>query len=179
MTSPFSDVLLSAVDGLLRGYGITATGVDLLRLGMAGAPISRSLVGWITVGTILGCGGGIIDDVIQISRPQWTLRTPTMFRDPGPDFKLCLATTVSYIVTTRIWRFSEQLPNFPFSPLLDWLIDFAPHFSVEEARVIAGLACSAVLAARGYRSAVALHTRERLAEQAATAKKHDSDAGET
>ncbi|KAJ1920124.1 hypothetical protein H4219_001497 [Mycoemilia scoparia] len=173
MTSPLSDVLLATVDGLLRGYGVTASGVDMVRLTLAGTPISNSLVGWIAIGTIGGCGGGIIDDFIQISKPQWGLRTPTMFRNPSFDFLICLGTTLSYIITTRIWKFSERLPDFPFSNLVDWIIDFAPHFSVEEARVVCSLVCAVLLGYRGYTSALKFNAQEKAKAKLAASKKDD------
>ncbi|KAJ2877510.1 hypothetical protein IWW38_006555, partial [Coemansia aciculifera] len=103
-TSPVSDVFLAGVDGLLRGYGVTAAGVDLVRKTMKGQPVADSLVAWILVGTVLGSGGGIIDDFLQISRAAWGFRTPSMLANGlSLDVKLSFAATVGYILTTHAW----------------------------------------------------------------------------
>ncbi|KAI8322867.1 hypothetical protein GQ54DRAFT_129824 [Martensiomyces pterosporus] len=176
-TSPISDVFLASVDGLLRGYGVTAAGVDLVRKTMKGQPVSESLIAWIFVGTVLGSGGGIIDDFLQISRASWGFRTPSMvFNGFSLDVKLSFFATVGYILTTHAWSFTAHAPGFPLSPALDSILSLVPHLSEEEARLISGLLCSAALGTAAHFQARTYAVAERHAAESARRKK-DDDAG--
>ncbi|KAJ2508853.1 hypothetical protein IWW47_000380 [Coemansia sp. RSA 2052] len=173
-TSPVSDVFLAGVDGLLRGYGVTAAGVDLVRKTMKGQPVSDSLVAWILVGTVLGSGGGIIDDFLQISRAAWGFRTPSMLANGlSLDVKLSFAATVGYILTTHAWSFAEHAPRFPLSSTLDGLLRLVPHLSDQEAHLVSGLMCSAVLSTAAHMQARKYAQAERSALALAQRKKHD------
>ncbi|KAJ1938083.1 hypothetical protein FBU59_004554 [Linderina macrospora] len=173
-TSPVSDVFLASVDGLLRGYGVTAAGVDLVRKTMHGQPVAESLVAWVFVGTVLGSGGGIIDDVLQISQRSWAFRTPTLATSGfSLDTKLSFFATVGYILTTHAWSFVEHAPGFPLSPLLDAVLDFVPHLAEEEARLVSGLLCSSVLGTAAHFAAGKYAVLEKAALEAARRKKDD------
>ncbi|KAJ1735187.1 hypothetical protein LPJ61_000681 [Coemansia biformis] len=174
--SPVSDVFLASVDGLVRGYGVTSAGVDLVRKTMKGHPVADSLVAWIVVGTVLGSGGGIIDDVLQFSRRSWTLRTPSMFRSVSLDVKVSFCATVGYILTTHAWSFTERAPGFPLSALLDRALAFVPHLEDQEAHLISGLLCSAVLGTAAQVNAVRYAAAERAAAELARSKKTDEAA---
>ncbi|KAJ2796120.1 hypothetical protein H4R20_005641, partial [Coemansia guatemalensis] len=171
--SPVSDVFLASVDGLVRGYGVTTAGVDLVR-SMRGHPVSDSLVAWVLVGTVLGSGGGLIDDVLQISRPSWAFRTPSVFTAISLDVKLSFAATVGYILSTHAWSFTERAPAFPLSPLLDRVLAFVPHLSDQEAQLISGLLCSAVLGTAAHAQAARYAAAERAAAATSHRKKFDS-----
>ncbi|KAJ2613386.1 hypothetical protein H4S08_002224 [Coemansia sp. RSA 1365] len=170
--SPMSDVFLASVDGLVRGYGVTSAGVDLVR-NMRGHPVSDSLVAWVLVGTVLGSGGGLIDDVLQISRARWTFRTPSVFTAISLDVKLSFAATVGYILSTHAWSFAERAPAFPLSPLLDRVLALVPHLSDQEAQLISGLLCSAVLGTTAHAQAARYAAAERAAVATARRKKFD------
>ncbi|KAJ2655960.1 hypothetical protein IWW48_005278 [Coemansia sp. RSA 1200] len=173
-TSPVSDVFLASVDGLIRGYGVTAAGVDLVRNTMRGQPVADSLVAWITVGTVLGSGGGIIDDVVQVSAASWGLRVPAMLSaGPSLDVKLSFCATVGYILTTHAWSFVEHAPGFPLSSSLDAILACVPRLSDQEAHLVSGLLCSAVLGTAAHAQACRLAAAERRALEAARRKKHD------
>ncbi|KAJ2554103.1 hypothetical protein EV175_002704 [Coemansia sp. RSA 1933] len=173
-TAPVSDVFLAGVDGLIRGYGVTAAGVDLVRVTMKGQPVADSLVAWIVVGTVLGSGGGIIDDFVQISAATWGLRVPTMLRTGlSMDVKLSFGATVGYILTTHAWSFAEHAPGFPFSSLLDSVLAWVPHLTNQEAHLISGLMCSAVLSTQAHFQARAFAVAERRALEVARRKKYD------
>ncbi|KAJ2782890.1 hypothetical protein GGI15_002767 [Coemansia interrupta] len=173
-SSPVSDVFLASVDGLIRGFGVTAAGVDMVRKGMAGQPIADSLVAWLFVGTVLGSGGGIIDDFLQISRTVWGFRTPSMLRSGfSLDVKLSFSATVGYIALTHAWSFSERAPDFPLSSLLDMLLHAVPRISDQEAHLLCGLLCSAVLGTAAHDQARKFAAAERSALLAARAKKTD------
>ncbi|KAJ2851907.1 hypothetical protein IWW36_000680 [Coemansia brasiliensis] len=169
-TSPVSDMFLASVDGLIRGYGVTAAGVDMVR-NMKGHPISDSLVAWIIIGTSLGSGGGIIDDFLQISRARWSFRTPTMFTQVSLDIKLSFYATVGYILSTHAWSFAEHAPGFPFSSLLDSILAMVPHLSSQEAHMISGLLCSAVLGTAAHLRAREFAAAERRMLETAHSKK--------
>ncbi|KAJ1940349.1 hypothetical protein GGF37_004012 [Kickxella alabastrina] len=172
--APVSDVFLASVDGLIRGFGVTAAGVDLVRTGMRGQPIADSLVAWVIIGTVLGSGGGIIDDFLQISRGAWALRTPEMLRSGlSLDVKLSFSATVGYILATHAWLFEERAPEFPLSSVLDWLLRAVPRVSDQEAHLLSGLLCSAVLGTAAHAKAMAFATAERHAIEVARAKKTD------
>ncbi|KAJ1942938.1 hypothetical protein EC988_006363 [Linderina pennispora] len=173
-TSPVSDVFLASVDGLLRGYGVTAAGVDLVRKTMHGQPVAESLVAWVFVGTVLGSGGGIIDDLLQISQHSWTFRTPALAtKGFSLDTKLSFFATVGYILTTHAWSFVEHAPGFPLSPLLDAVLNLVPHLSEEEARLVSGLLCSSVLGTAAHFSAGKYTVQEKEALRYSHAKKND------
>ncbi|KAJ2394576.1 hypothetical protein GGI23_004631 [Coemansia sp. RSA 2559] len=173
-TAPVSDVFLASVDGLIRGYGVTAAGVDLVRYTMKGHAVSDSLVAWIVVGTVLGSGGGIIDDFVQISAATWGLRVPTMLRTGASmDVKLSFCATVGYILTTHAWSFAEHAPGFPLSAFLDSLLAWVPQLSNQEAHLISGLMCSAVLGTSAAVKARAFAAAERRALEVARRKKYD------
>ncbi|KAJ2232464.1 hypothetical protein H4R99_001484 [Coemansia sp. RSA 1722] len=173
--SPVSDVFLASVDGLIRGFGVTAAGVDMVRKGMAGQPIADSLVAWVFVGTVMGSGGGIIDDFLQISRSVWNFRTPDMLRTGlSLDIKLSFAATVGYIVSTHAWSFAERAPGFPLSSLLDSLLHAVPRITEQEAHLLSGLLCSAVLGTAAHAQAKAFAAAERNAQLVARAKKTDA-----
>ncbi|KAJ2080745.1 hypothetical protein H4R24_002835 [Coemansia sp. RSA 988] len=172
--SPVSDVFLASVDGLVRGYGVTTAGVDLVR-SMRGHPISDSLVAWVLVGTVLGSGGGLIDDVLQISRPRWAFRTPSIFTAISLDVKLSFTVTVGYILSTHAWSFTEHAPAFPLSPLLDRVLALVPHLSDQEAQLVSGLLCSAIVGTTAHAQAAQYAAAERAATATARRKKFDSD----
>ncbi|KAJ2512992.1 hypothetical protein GGI11_004558 [Coemansia sp. RSA 2049] len=173
-TSPVSDVFLASVDGLIRGYGVTAAGVDLVRNTMRGQPVADSLVAWITVGTVLGSGGGIIDDVVQVSAASWGLRVPAMLRaGPSLDVKLSFCATVGYILTTHAWSFVEHAPGFPLSAALDAILACVPRLSDQEAHLVSGLLCSAVLGTAAHAQACRYAAAERRALEVARRKKYD------
>ncbi|KAJ2689342.1 hypothetical protein IWW39_001580 [Coemansia spiralis] len=173
-TSPVSDVFLASVDGLLRGYGITAAGVDLVRKTMKGQPVADSLVAWILVGTMLGSGGGIIDDFLQISRTAWGFRTPPMLANGlSLDVKLSFFATVGYILSTHAWSFVEHAPGFPLSSTLDGLLRLVPRISDQEAHLLSGLLCSAVLSTAAHVQAGRYAQAERNALALAQRKKND------
>ncbi|KAJ2466261.1 hypothetical protein GGI02_004430 [Coemansia sp. RSA 2322] len=175
-TAPVSDVFLASVDGLLRGYGVTAAGVDLVRKTMSGQPVADSLVAWVVVGTVLGSGGGIIDDCLQISSAAWGLRTPRMLAQGlSLDVKLSFAATVGYILTTHAWSFAERAPAFPMSAALDRLLYLVPHLSDSEAHLLSGLLCSAVLGTAAHAQARKYAAAERSARAEALRKKNDSE----
>ncbi|KAJ1994777.1 hypothetical protein GGI25_001435 [Coemansia spiralis] len=172
-TAPVSDVFLASVDGLIRGYGVTAAGVDLVRKTMQGQPVADSLVAWITVGTVLGSGGGIIDDFLQISG-AWSFRVPSMLRTgPSLDVKLSFFATTGYILTTHAWSFAARAPGFPFSALLDSVLGLVPRLSEQEAHLVSGLLCSAVLGTAAHAQATAFAAAERRALEVAHRKKFD------
>ncbi|KAJ2779412.1 hypothetical protein H4R18_004032 [Coemansia javaensis] len=174
--SPVSDVFLAGVDGLIRGYGVTAAGVDLVRKTLKGQPVADSLVAWIVIGTVMGSGGGIIDDVLQFSRPTWSLRAPTMFKRISLDVRVSFCATVGYILTTHAWSFAERAPGFPLSALLDRLLALVPHLSDQEAHLISGLLCSAVLSTAAHFRAAEYSASERAAAALALRKKNDAAA---
>ncbi|KAJ2713615.1 hypothetical protein H4R19_002159 [Coemansia spiralis] len=174
--SPVSDVFLASVCGLMRGYGVTAAGVDLVRKTMKGQPVADSLVAWIVIGTALGSGGGILDDVLQFSRRSWTLRTPTMLRGIPLDVKVSFFATVGYIFTTHTWSFAERAPGFPLGPLLDRVLAFVPHLTDQEAQLLAGLFCSAALGTAAQVDAAKYAAAERAAAALAFSKKTDEPA---
>ncbi|KAJ1840691.1 hypothetical protein LPJ70_004537 [Coemansia sp. RSA 2708] len=171
-TSPVSDVFLASVDGLIRGYGVTAAGVDLVR-GMTGQPIADSLVAWLVIGTVLGSGGGLIDDLVQFSSMRWAVRTPTMFTRVSLDVKLSFYATAGYILSTHAWSFADHVPGFPLGPLLDRLLALVPHLSDQEAHMICGLLCSAVLGTTAHAQAGKYAAAERAALATARRKKTD------
>lgn len=175
-TSPVSDVFLAGVDGLLRGYGVTAAGVDLVRHTMKGYPVSDSLVAWILMGTVLGSGGGIIDDFLQISQAVWGFRTPSMLTNGlSLDVKLSFGATVGYILTTHAWSFAEHAPGFPLSSLLDTLLKSVPQLEDQEAHLISGLMCAAVLSTAAHANAQKYATAERTALADGRRKKNDDE----
>ncbi|KAJ2719466.1 hypothetical protein GGI07_005200 [Coemansia sp. Benny D115] len=174
-TAPVSDVFLALVDGLIRGYGVTAAGVDMVRKGMQGQPIADSLVAWVVVGTVLGSGGGIIDDVVQFSKAAWTVRTPQLLsRGPSLDVKVSFAATMGYILTTHAWSFAEHAPGFPLSGLLDTLLRMVPRVSDEEARLISGMLCAAVLGTSANSQARLFAAAERRRQELGRIKKTDA-----
>ncbi|KAJ1912122.1 hypothetical protein IWQ60_009809 [Tieghemiomyces parasiticus] len=145
MLSPASDVFLAAVDGAIRGYGVTATGVEMVR-GMEG-PISESLTAMIIIGTVLGCGGGIIEDVIQFSKRSWNFRTPTLLQRPNFDIGITFSSVLFYIFSTRTWSFAVQHPGLIGAEWIDALIELlVPHLTPETARGVCGLFCAGSLA---------------------------------
>ncbi|KAJ1966137.1 hypothetical protein GGI12_000286 [Dipsacomyces acuminosporus] len=173
-TAPVSDVFLASVDGLLRGYGVTAAGVDLVRKTMKGEPVSESLIAWIFVGTVLGSGGGILDDFLQISGSSWSFRTPSMvFNGFSLDVRLSFFATVGYILTTHAWSFTERAPGFVLSPVLDAVLGLIPHLTEEESRLVSGLFCSAVLGTAAHFQAQKYVIAERNAAGIARKKKDD------
>ncbi|KAJ2766289.1 hypothetical protein IWQ57_004430, partial [Coemansia nantahalensis] len=176
--SPVSDVFLASACGLMRGYGVTAAGVDLVRKTMKGQPVADSLVAWIVIGTVLGSGGGILDDVVQFSRRSWTLRTPTMLRGAPLDVKVSFLATVGYIFTTHAWSFAEHAPGFPLAPLLDRALALVPHLTEQEAQLLAGLFCSAVLGTAAQVDAARYAAAERAAAARALAKKTDESVSD-
>ncbi|KAI8871699.1 hypothetical protein GQ42DRAFT_133209 [Ramicandelaber brevisporus] len=124
--SPITDVGLAVFGGLVRGYGITAAGVDAVR-GMPGS-ISTSLTAMVVVGTTLGSGGGMIDDLIQFSKPNWGLRTPSMLIGAPiqDDIKKCFYTTLYYIYSTRAWSLTELLTTAGLKPGLVYIMKYPP-----------------------------------------------------
>ncbi|KAJ2828089.1 hypothetical protein IWW50_001561 [Coemansia erecta] len=177
-TAPVSDVFLASVDGLIRGYGVTAAGVDLVR-GMQGHAASHSLVAWVVTGTVLGSGGGIIDDFVQVSAARWALRTPSMFTGVSLDIKLSFCATVGYILSTHAWSFAEHAPGFPLSALLDRALALVPHVSDQEAHMISGLLCSAVLGTVAHARAAKYAAAERALAATARRKKTDAVASDS
>ncbi|KAJ1986362.1 hypothetical protein H4R33_003403 [Dimargaris cristalligena] len=144
LLSPASDIFLAAVDGAIRGYGVTVAGVEMVR-NMDG-PISQSLTAMLVIGTVLGCGGGIIEDVIQMSKRSWALRTPTFFQRPNVDMGITFTTVVFYIFSTRLWRFDDQHPGLIGAAWLDAIIEWMiPELAPETARVLCGLFCAGAL----------------------------------
>ncbi|KAJ1663991.1 hypothetical protein IW140_004446 [Coemansia sp. RSA 1813] len=178
-TAPVSDVFLASVDGLIRGYGVTAAGVDLVRNTMKGHAVADSLVAWVVVGTVLGSGGGIIDDFVQISAATWGLRVPTMLRQGlSMDVKLSFGATVGYILTTHAWSFAEHAPGFPLSSLLDSVLACVPRLSDQEAHLLSGLLCSTVLGTAAHVQARAFAATERRALEVARRKKYDEPSSD-
>ncbi|KAJ1657223.1 hypothetical protein IWQ61_003340 [Dispira simplex] len=143
--APLSDIVLASLDGIIRGYGIPTAGVEHVR--SLEGPISRSLSAMLIIGTVLGCGGGIIEDFIQISRPQWQLRTPTLLQRPNYDICVSFITAVFYIISTRAWTFRSVFTTLSVEPF-DWIF---PQLHPLDARVMCGLFCTVALAWKAYR----------------------------
>ncbi|KAJ1973792.1 hypothetical protein H4R35_003930 [Dimargaris xerosporica] len=147
--APLSDMALAAVDGAIRGYGVTASGVEMIR--RMDGPISQSLTAMVVVGTLLGCGGGVIEDLIQMSKRQWAFRTPTLLQRPNYDMAITFTTVVFYILSTRAWVFSAQHPGLLGSHALDAAVSaVVPHLSPEMARVCCGLLCATALSVKSF-----------------------------
>ncbi|PVZ97777.1 hypothetical protein BB558_006245 [Smittium angustum] len=149
--SPYSDILISVVDGMTKGYGITTAGVDLVKFKLKPEKVSESIVAMIVIGTVTGAGGGMISDLFQLTQKNWAFRTPTMFTSLSIDLKLSFFTTIGYIFTTKLWSFSSAMPNFVFSKLFDGIINTViPSFTTNEAKLVFGTVCSCVLGYKAY-----------------------------
>ncbi|PVV00257.1 hypothetical protein BB560_005364 [Smittium megazygosporum] len=139
------------LDAIVTGYGI-ANGVDLIK-SMPDKALSHSIVGMLTIGTAMGCGGGAIAGFLMLAKPP-QMRTANLGNLPGLSIKVCSITSVLYIAATRSWSFSDAAPNFMFSALLDNIIHaIIPHLTDAEARLVVATSFASVTSYLTYKDA--------------------------
>ncbi|OMH79716.1 hypothetical protein AX774_g1602 [Zancudomyces culisetae] len=160
--APIGDLIMFTLDGLQKGYNITNGGVDLVRLKMKGQAVSNSLPGMAIIAMLSGSGGGVIADFFNLTSNTWQFRTPTILTQnsspsPSPlppvgasrftkfqlplnyDMKISLFAGLTYILSARLWTFSEHAPNFALSGIIDAFIDqILPRLTEKEARLVVG-----------------------------------------
>ncbi|OMJ08301.1 hypothetical protein AYI69_g11124 [Smittium culicis] len=148
---PYTDLVLSTLDGLVKGYSISTGGVDLVKYKLKDSAISSSLVAMLVIGAITGHGGGLVADIFSLQSTNWRFQSPSIFNAVPLDFKASILSTVVYILTARLWTFSSAVPNFPLSEYLDnILFAFIPKLTNYEAKLVVGSICASLLGFKAF-----------------------------
>jgi hypothetical protein len=92
--------LLTVVEAVSKAGTISKVGVDGV-LGHASGQYSDSIFAAIVVGTVSGCGGGVLGSLMNLRYSSWSFGTPAQFVSPNKSMVLSFVSSIAYLCLYR------------------------------------------------------------------------------
>lgn len=105
--------IFSVVQAISKSETIAKTGVDGVLFHVGGGVFEKSLFASLLIGTISGCGGGILGSMINVCESDWRFGTPSQFKSPNSSMILSLLCSIVYLILHRGYVIKKTIAGTP------------------------------------------------------------------
>ena len=114
--------IFTLIEAISKCETIANVGVDGVLLHKGSEVFERSIFAALVIGTISGCGGGILGSMINVRESDWRFSTPSQFKNPNTSMILSFFCSIIYLLLHRGMAIKKAVLDTPMALILDLFV---------------------------------------------------------